>query len=308
MCTKDEEDSIRKSMESIRSQTRDPDYVFICDASNDTTPDIIRDELEKSDIPFEVFRQEQYSGHGGARQELYERIQKVNPDIFCMLDAANAVNSDWINNIENFWEDNPKYDALTGPSCEQDVNRECTTPHDPLYYRHAAIALDVSLLDTIGGWDPGFDRGEDWDFALQMFRAGADVFTSSRWCSKYLNSEPSNIYRKRIAGNPTSVPYLYKYGTWYAKFHPVQIIKDIGSVFFYIITTILALVLAFAPQYTTSVVSIFTIYSVGFILGSVFYEDKYQLHNFKRALFLLLYTAPAAARSTKKVIQGKYQR
>lgn len=307
MCTKNEEAVVRETMRAIRTQTHPPDYIYICDASDDATPDVVRDELAKSDIPFEVFEQERYDGHGGARQELYERAREVDPDVLCMLDANNTVDEDWLANIVDFWEGHPEYDALTGPDCSEEVHHECGSPHDPLYYRHAAIALDTDLIEAVGGWDPDFGRGEDWDFALRMHRADADVFTSSRWCSRYLTSDPSGLARKRIAGNPTSVPYLSKYGRWYATFHPAQLLKDAGSVLFYLLVGVAAVTAALAPQYGALLAGLAALYAVGYVFGSVLYTEEVESSGFKRALYLLLYTAPAVLRSTRDVLRGRYQ-
>jgi glycosyltransferase involved in cell wall biosynthesis len=307
MCTKDEMGAIRETMRAIRMQTRTPDYIYICDDSDDTTVEIIRDELKQSNIPFKVFEQEHYDGHGGARQELYEHVQRMNPNIFCLLDANNTVDDRWLENLLGFWDDHPEYDVLTGPNCSEDVHREVLSPHDPLYYRHANISLDMDFLDAIGGWDPNFGRGEDWDLALRMYRADAKVFTSSRWCSCYLNSEPSGIARKRIARNPTSVPFLTKYGCWYAIFHPSQLLKDIGSVLFYLLVGAVVVAVTLAPQYGLLLGGLTVFYTICYILGGVLYTKETDFKGIIRAMYRLYYTAPAIFRKTREVLHGRYR-
>lgn len=307
MCTKDEMGAISETIRAIRMQTRTPDYIYICDDSDDATPEIVRDELKKSNIPFEIFEQERYDGHGGARQELYEHVQKVNPDILCLLDADNTVGEDWLENLLDFWDEHSEYDVLTGPNCSEDVHREVLSPHDPLYYRHANIALNMDFLNKLDGWDPDFGRGEDWDLGLRMYRADAKVFTSSQWCSRYLNSEPSGIDRKRVARNPTSVPFLSKYGLWYAMFHPSQLVKDIGSILFYLLIVSVVVALAFTPQYGISLVGLTVFYAVSYIIGGVLYTKEIGLNGAKRAMYRLYYTTPAILGGARDVLHGKYR-
>lgn len=307
LCTKNEEDSIRQTIRSIRDQKRPPQFVFVCDDSEDSTPKIIREELKESNILFDIFQQQRYSGHGGARRELYEHVKDVDPDIFCMIDANIKVDPTWLEKILDFWEDHPEYDALTSPHCSKNVHHECNSPHDPFYYRHAAIALDTSLIEKIDGWDADFNRGEDWDFALRMYRSGARVFTSSRWCSNYVNSDPILLSKERIAGNPTSIPYLSKYGTWYAKFHPLQIIKDAGSLGFYIHLSLLPIVLSLLPQYSLVTITSLLIYLTLYLFSSMYSESVYNMKSLIRAIFRVWYTTPAVLRSINKVLQGSYR-
>jgi len=306
MCTKEEEDVIRETVRAIRSQTRPPDYVYVCDASDDGTPAIVREVLEDGDVPFEIFEQSRYSGHGGARQELYERTREVDPDVLCMLDANVTVDERWLERLLSFWEANPEYDALTGPDCSRSVDRECRSPHDPLYYRHAAIAIRTDAIETVGGWDPDFGRGEDWDFGIRMYRAGLRVYSSSRWCTQYVATDPAGLDRRRIARNPTSVPYLRKYGPWYAAFHPTQLLKDAGSVCFYLLLAVAALTAVISPPYAVAAAGFTAIFALGYIAGFFLYTDAFGLSEFKRPFYLLAYTAPAVVRSTKDVLDGRY--
>lgn len=307
LCTKDEEESIRQTIHSIHSQKRSPEHVIVCDDSEDNTTSIIRDELKSSDTSFEIFQQTQYSGHGGARKELYERVKEVGADIFCVIDANIEIDPNWLKNILEFWEKHPKYDVLTGPHCSRTVHYECTSPHDPLYYRHATMALDTSLVDRIDGWDADFNRGEDWDFALRMYRSGAKVFTSSRWCSTYVNSDPIGLSKERIARNPTSIPYLSKYGAWYAKFHPLQLIKDGGSIGFYGLLSFLPITAIFLPQYLLLTVLSLLTYLIVYVLSSVYAESEFCVKSVLRALFRVWYTAPAVLKSVNKILQGSYR-
>ncbi|GAA0297117.1 glycosyltransferase [Halarchaeum salinum] len=307
MCTRNEEDVVRKTIRAVRNQTHPPDHVYVCDDSDDSTPDIVRDELEGSGIPFEVFHQERYDGHGGARQELYERARSVDPDVICMLDANNTIGDDWLESILRFRAENPEYDVLTGPECDTGIHREAPSPHDPLYYRHAAIAFDADLLETVGGWDPDFGRGEDWDLALRMYRAGSKVFTSTQWCSRYVAPDPPDLTRKRIARNPTSVPYLAKYGAWYLTFHPAQVLKDLWSVCFY---ALFLLGLAAIPVGVGfGLLATAVVVGCGFVLAQRRYEgDSDQPANrLERPLYMLLFTAPAVARSCRNVADGRYR-
>lgn len=311
MCTKDEEATIRRTIESITNQSQPPDYVVICDDSEDSTPDIIRDTLESTDISFDLIPQRKYAGHGGARQELFENVsRRVDPDILCLLDAGHTVGRDWLKRILDFWTRNPSYDAVTGPNCGEELAYEVESPDDPLYYRHANISFRFEILREVGGWDPSFNRGEDWDLAIRLYAADATVYTSSEWCSNSIERVSPELQKSRIAHNPTSVPYIWKYGPQYVLFHPLQFGKDAASVLFYLLC-VSGVFAALAVPILGICLLLF-----GLTVGAVFVvthrlvatQSSKEQNSVTRSLNLLLWTAPAVLRSVRDVVSGQYGR
>lgn len=311
MCTRNEADTIRETMQSIRDQTTPPDVVVVCDDSDDGTTAIVESVFTDSTVPVDVFQQEHYEGHGGARQELFERAATYEPDLLCLLDAEHAIGPDWFAEVLAFRAANPEYDLLTGPGCPREVHRPCESPHDPLYYRHATMAVEFATLERVGGWDPDFGRGEDWDLALRLYRADVRAFTSTRWCSRFIGSVDFTTRRARIAGNPTSVPYLAKYGPWYARFHPAQVLKDAASVLFYFLLVVAVFSLPLGPLAPSVPLFAAGFVAVGYALAyNVYHSGGSQPvgGSVEQPLFYLLYTAPAVVRSFRQVAAGRYGR
>lgn len=311
LCTRNEADTIRESMRSIRDQSIPPDLVLVCDDSDDGTADIVESVFAASQVPCEVFQQERYGGHGGARQELFERAVDHDPDLLCLLDAEHAIGPDWLSAVLTFRGANPEYGVLTGPGCWQGVHRPCESPHDPLYFRHATMAIEFDFLERVGGWDPDFDRGEDWDLAIRLYRAGARTFTSTQWCSRFIGSVDFTTRRARIAGNPTSVPYLSKYGLWYVLFHPSQVFKDAISVLFYLLLVAAALSRSFGPLPPGVPLLAAGLVAIGYTLSYNLFRASVARPlggNLEKPFLHLLYTAPAVVRSLRQIAAGRYER
>jgi hypothetical protein len=221
-------ETIRETLESLVEQTRPPDRIIVVDASTDETPDIVRSVAAQTDVAFTLRRQSgDGRGVGGARQEMYAELTE---DVLACLDTQKRVDSDWVETRLRFHQEHPEYGILSGVRTEGDpIDRPANGVKDPYYLRQSNCSIRRDALESVNGWDPWMARGEDWDLRIRLWRAGVESWVKSDLGCEFIEmDEPMDAITK-VFGRPSSVDFLRKYGLWYAKFHPIQVLGDVAS-------------------------------------------------------------------------------
>lgn len=224
--THNNEYTIRETLESLISQTRLPDRIIVVDASDDRTPDIVREIDETSDVPIELVSQSKGRGVGGARQEFYDRLEE---DILGCLDTQKRVDEDWVERRLDFHASNPEYAVLSGAGVDDELDRPASGAKDPYFLRQSNCSIRKSALDTVDGWDPWMGRGEDWDLRIRLWTAGSQAYVKSSLGCEFIESDSPTAVVTKIFARPSSVDFLRKYGRWYLQFHPIHVLGDLSS-------------------------------------------------------------------------------
>lgn len=218
--------TIRETLESLLQQTRPPDRIIVVDASDDRTPNIIREIADESDIPIDYYRQsEKGRGVGRARQDIYKNFEE---DILACLDTDHRVGREWIAKRVEFHEKNPEYGVLSGTDIPG-MDEEVMSPKSPHYFRQANCSLTASTLEAVNGWDPWMPRGEDWDMHIRLWRADIQSYVRGDLSTEKLGQQGwRSIFRKNLR-RPSAIQFFRKYGIWYFKFHPLHPLGEVAS-------------------------------------------------------------------------------
>lgn len=233
-------ETIRKTLESLLSQTRKPNRIIVVDASNDRTPDIVRNVSESSEIQIEYHRQsDRGRGVGAARQDIYELLEE---DVLACLDTHQVVDENWLEKRMKFHRNHPEYDALSSTH-SNDVERPIENVKDPNFLVQSNCSILKSALDRVDGWDPWMSRGEDWDLKIRLWTSGGETYVKSGLESKSLTKDDAEEAFGKILERPSSIDFIRKYGLWYISFHPIHLLGELASVFS-IIAFAAALILA----------------------------------------------------------------
>lgn len=219
--------TIWDTLSAFAEQTVPPDRVHIVDASTDWTPYIAELFRERSDPSFElnIERQTDSTGVGAARARIYDEFEG---DILACFDTNGDPCEDWLETHLRTHDQQP-VDVVSGVA----ENRESGlvgSPHDRGFLVQNNSTIKKRALDTVDGWDEQFDRGEDWDMAIRLWRSGAKAYVQNDLGRTSLRDEGMWSRVRTRLGRPSSVRFLRKYGLWYMKFHPVHVLGDAASV------------------------------------------------------------------------------
>jgi glycosyltransferase involved in cell wall biosynthesis len=227
ICTKDIEDTIEETLTSIVRQERSPDRIIICDKSNDKTLDIVKNLSRKYAAPMHILHQKG-DGVGDAYQQMYENLEE-DTDALATLQTNLVVDSDWLEKIEQGFEDNPWADLVVpsftsgqeGPYSERLGGKRG-------YLTGRNMAITVDALRRVNGWDSSFLRGEDWDLNIRLWKAGVRCVAIRGIEHRWIRNESMDVLKK-AKRKPTSLTFLAKYGLWYLRFRPVHVLGDLCS-------------------------------------------------------------------------------
>lgn len=90
-------------------------------------------------------------------------------------------------------------------------------------------------------------RGEDWDLRIRLWRAGVQSWVNSELGYEFIEfDEPTNVITK-ILDRPSSVDYLRKYDSWYARFHPVHVLGDVASLVSFLVLVVAPILAVVGP-------------------------------------------------------------
>ncbi|QLC34410.1 glycosyltransferase family 2 protein [Halarchaeum sp. CBA1220] len=222
--TKDNEDSIRATLESLLEQHRQPDRIIVVDASTDRTPEIVRDVAESTDVEIALLEETTHGrGISAARQQIYEALEE---DLLACLDTEKRVEPDWVETHLEFHREHPEFGVLNaGPEVEGEVENPKT--YD--FFVQANCSIKREVLDLLGGWDRWMNRGEDWDFRIRLWRAGVRSYSTAALAADLVVDESPYVEISKMSARPGCVAFLRKYGRWYASFYPIHVLGDVAS-------------------------------------------------------------------------------
>lgn len=223
--TKNQADTIRGTLRDLEAQTRRPDRVLVADDSDDDTADVVREYAAEVGYPIDVFHAP--GGVGAAREACRERAA---PGLLVCLDAEVAIGADWLAEHVAIHETHPRPAVVSGVWPGHDIPDTIVVPNPKrdYFFIEANCSMSTATAERIGGWDPAFPRGCDWDFRIRLAHTdGVDAVASDRVrASPYASNSSGWLHVKKQLNRPSSVPYLRKYGSGYAAFHPLHVVGD----------------------------------------------------------------------------------
>jgi glycosyltransferase involved in cell wall biosynthesis len=210
-----------------------PREVLVCDGgSTDGTLDILKE------YPVKIVATN-VRGVGSARNVL---ASEASGEIIAWLDSDTVIPVNWLELREKVHREHPEIDCLSAPlpvvslkeaiekskariSSEMDLK-----PCDMVVQGGLTIKRDV--IQRVGGYDPFFEWGEDWDFRTRLLRIGAGVYCTETcpsyhirserfvesWVRRYILLHALEPRKFILAGN--FLCFLFKYGPWYIRFNP----------------------------------------------------------------------------------------
>ncbi len=277
ICTKNNENTIRKQLEIIISQKRKPDEIVFVDSSQDETPEIIDTVLGETNIAYKIIRQKG-RGLGDARQEIYMYAKKRKYDIIVFLDTEKyPVSKYWFENHLKFHITNRNFAILNGRFVKRDY--EPKSPFkDGNYFIQCNCSIKIEYLNKVGGYDRRFERGEDWDLAIRLYKVGARSFVSSSVAERIHKADSLSTFIKKKLHRSSSIKFLSKYRLYYLKNYPQHLIADTLGV-------INLVSLAFAP--TSFVFAYLYLLSLLTFSSGMYKSNKNIVLSFKWAILLL---------------------
>lgn len=290
--TRNNENTIERTLQLLADQTRLPDRVLIVDASTDETPSIVREFARETSMSVDCYEQSSRGrGVGAARQDIYERF---DGGLLVCLDTNRYVESDWIERQVAFHEANPDYDVLSATywsSWDQEVD----SPKKGFFFQQANCSIKRDALDRVEGWDPWLPRGEDWDMQIRLWLSGAKAYAKSGLHGHEIAETEESTFSKAL-GRPSSVAFLRKYGWWYARFHPEHPAGDAASVFSIFALLAMPLLLIVEPVLGyLSFLSVVMLTGVFIYMKAIRYRSTFEIRvsDFRLAprFFVLGYTA-----------------
>lgn len=219
--TYNNEATISETIAVFEEQTVSPTELVFCDASDDRTPEILREHAERVD-DFEITVLEQEGdGVADAYNQLLAYAGERDYDIFGTLQTRYRLPETWVERAIEIHEAHPDVDLVNNA----DGIHEQVGPDHPAYFAGRCFTAKAGVLESVDGWDENFLRGEDWDIRIRLTSQGATAFATEELSYEPIADDPP-ISLSKARRKPTSVTFLWKYGLWYARYHPSHVIAD----------------------------------------------------------------------------------
>lgn len=217
--------TIKMCLDSIFNQTLLPDEVLICDGnSKDDTLKIIES------YPIYVIATN-ISGIGAARNIL---LKSSKGELIFWIDSDVVIPKNYLETVSRIFDSNPEFDCLCGPSPVVDIqaakkviNKELIIK-DQVFKKErimsfSAVTTKKSVVEEVGGFDPIFDRGEDWDLTIRLLKINANIY----WCYDLVSYHIFENKFKKSLKSGNYILYLLKYGKDYIIDNPKHFISFI---------------------------------------------------------------------------------
>ena len=220
-------ETIRETLAQLLMGNRVPDRIQIVDASTDETPETIERVASETAVDIRCAdQQETGRGVGAARQQIYHQFEG---DILACLDTNIRVDETWLQRRVQFHARHPEYDVLSATPLA-DADGEVRDPKRGYYFNQNNCSITRGALDRVNGWDPWFQRGEDWEMGIRLWRSGARMYAMHELDGEPMTPDSLSEDVRKAANRPSSVAFLRKYGLWYLTFHPTHVLGDVASV------------------------------------------------------------------------------
>lgn len=226
LCTKNNEDTISRTLKALIRQNRKPDKIIVCDKSTDQTPEIVKKFIVKTEIPIKILRQDG-KGVGDAYQTIYKNAK--NYEVFATIQTNLIIPANWLNLIEKAFKENKEAELVVATYPREKEGEYKSYPYGHRrYFTGRNMAIKKTALDRINGWDPNFLRGEDWDLHIRLGVSGVKSIAVKGIEHKWIKEESMDILSKALI-KPTSISFIAKYGLWYLKFNPYHVMGDAAA-------------------------------------------------------------------------------
>ncbi len=189
--------TIKPFVEGLLNQSRKPDEIVLCDGgSNDGTLEIL-DELVKNDPIIRV-----YVKPGNRSVGRNEAIKNATNSIIAVTDVGTVADKDWLKNLIQPFEDDPKVSAVSGffkikPETffEEVSALLMLNDHDHIDPKtwlpsSRSVAFTKVAWQKAGGYPEYTKYNEDTPFDLSIKKAGYD-FTFAKEAIVYWRPRPN---------------------------------------------------------------------------------------------------------------------
>lgn len=217
-------DDIDETLEMLLTQTKSPDRLVFCDNSNDGTREHIRTHQDRAGTPTIEIIDQSGDGVADAYDEILDHVAGEY-DLFVTIQTEIVVNEEWLAGHIEVHAERPGIDMVMGDNKNNDPTDREVKPDDRPYYVGRNFSSKAGVLERVDGWDRNFLRGEDWDMRIRLAGAGTGVYAKTDLGYRKDWSDPY-VTLSKAKRKPTSVTFLSKYGSWYARFHPSHVASD----------------------------------------------------------------------------------
>ncbi len=206
MPVRNEQDSVKETLESVFRQSKMPDEIVIADGcSTDTTVQLIR-SFEGVGIPIRVVANEKIWPGAGRNAA----IRKARYDVIAAMDFSIVLDAHWLEEIIKPLEQDPSVDMVSGRCCPRvrnefekcvaavlhtsniyDLNRlsaqaiEKAIAAHPVMPGGFSVAFRKSIWQQAGGYPDWLRTSEDKLFAKKVHRLGAKIAVSLKSVAYY---------------------------------------------------------------------------------------------------------------------------
>ena len=175
VATRDRAELVRRTLDSLRAQTRPPDEVIVVDdGSADGTGALLDEAAATGDLPLRTIRRLESGGPAVARNAGW---RAATADIIAFTDDDCRPRPDWLERLADAAEGADLVQGRVVPDPTQvDRGRPFVRTLDvggSPFFETANIAYRRSLLDELDGFDERMRRGEDTDLGQRALRSGA---------------------------------------------------------------------------------------------------------------------------------------
>ena len=227
IATKDNAATIAQTLESLRAQTRMPDRLIIVDDSSDDTREIITSYADDGWSIDILDQPREGVGVGAARAAIHAEF---DGDILCCLDTEQVVDDDWVMKHIQIHQSHPEVGIVSKANGQRPSGR-VTSALGSDFFTQGNCSLKSGALDCVDGWDRWFHRGEDWDMRIRLWCAGVTAFATPAVRGRGIGTAGTTFwFRTKVRHGPSSLRFIRKYGRWYVRFNPKQLLGDLLGV------------------------------------------------------------------------------
>jgi len=197
--------------------------VLVCDGgSKDGTLEILKE------YPVKIIATN-VKGVGSARNVL---ASAALGKIIAYIDSDVAIPINWLELTGKIHEEHPEIGCLSNLTGFIDMKEAEKRSKIPISLEEivlnpsekisaSALTIKRDVLQRVGGYDPFFEWGDDWDLRIRLLRSGAGHYRTEACLVYHIRSGRFHDLTLRdliFAGD--FLCFLFKYGPWYIRHYP----------------------------------------------------------------------------------------